>query len=102
MLGIHILIMYTISQAAAYLGISVVTLRRWDSSKHFVAIRTIGDHRCYSIAQLDAYLGIESEIHSLDSPKATRIPYIYSRVSSEHQAKAGNLQRQADRLVNNS
>ncbi|MFH1670587.1 MAG: helix-turn-helix domain-containing protein, partial [Patescibacteria group bacterium] len=44
----------TIGQAADYLGVSLMTLRRWDESKKLIAIRKNGGtHRYYRERDLD-------------------------------------------------
>lgn len=46
---------YTCNQAAAYLGVHPVTLRKWERDGHIAAQdRTLGGHRRYSQATLDA------------------------------------------------
>jgi len=42
----------TISQAAKILGVSEITLRRWDESGKLVSIRTEGGHRRYDISKI--------------------------------------------------
>lgn len=43
----------SIGSAASYLGVSVVTLRRWDKAGHLKpAWRTAGGHRRYDLADL--------------------------------------------------
>jgi len=45
----------TISKAAKYLGVSIDTLRRWDSKGKLKAIRSSGGHRYYSKEQLESF-----------------------------------------------
>ena len=44
----------TVGQAAARLGVSIDTLRRWDS--RFSLIRTPGGQRRFRASEIDAYL----------------------------------------------
>ncbi|RHW37457.1 MerR family transcriptional regulator [Lysinibacillus yapensis] len=45
--------LYTIGQAATYLGVSQMTLRRWEAEGKLVPVyRTKGNHRKYSLEQL--------------------------------------------------
>lgn len=45
--------MYTISEAAALLGVTVLTLRRWDKRGKLVpSVRTSGGHRRYTLKDL--------------------------------------------------
>lgn len=48
--------LYTISQAAGYLGVSLNTLRRWDESGKLIAIKKDGGtHRYYSKKDLEIF-----------------------------------------------
>ncbi|MHA1818910.1 MAG: IS607 family transposase [Promethearchaeota archaeon] len=62
--------MLNISQAAQYLGVSPVTLRRWDKNGILKPHRTPGNHRRYSIQQLRAvYSGKLGEGEDGTSPE---------------------------------
>ena len=45
-------LLYTIGEAAALLGIAVVTLRRWTASNAIPFSRTLGGHRRFKHADL--------------------------------------------------
>ena len=95
--------MYSISAAATYLGVSIVTLRRWDATGRLISHRTFGNHRRYTFPQLQAVWGIadsESDV-DVDSNESSTIrhSYIYARVSSNHQQTDGNLTRQVQTLT---
>ena len=95
--------MYSISAAATYLGVSIVTLRRWDATGRLISHRTFGNHCRYTFAQLQAVWGIadsESDV-DVDSNESSTIrhSYIYARVSSNHQQTDGNLTRQVQTLT---
>ncbi|UKA04880.1 IS607 family transposase [Photobacterium damselae] len=78
----------SIGEAAKILGVSVPTLRRWDKSGKFKSShRTLGDHRRFSIRDIENLLGITSK---------TRKIVGYARCSS-HDQKA-DLERQSVRL----
>lgn len=47
---------YTSSQAARYLGVSLATVRRWTDAGHVSCYRTPGGQRRFSRAQLDAFI----------------------------------------------
>ena len=48
----------SIGELAAALGVSVVTLRRWDKAgKLAPCLRTVGGHRRYSLSEVLAVLG---------------------------------------------
>ena len=81
----------TISQAARYLGVNIMTLRRWDEDGKLKPIKTIGKHRRYDINDLDYYL-----LHKDDEPvikKNNNKAICYARVSSSDQKE--DLERQA-------
>jgi excisionase family DNA binding protein len=44
------------TEAAAYLGVSLVTLRRMEKQGLLLPYRTLGGHRRYSIQMLEEYL----------------------------------------------
>lgn len=93
-------LLFSIGRAARYLGVSPTSLRRWDRAGKLIAIRTPGNQRRYPKSQLDAFLGICDEDYETKPPHAsTGIPYLYARVSSARQETDGNLDRQAERLV---
>ncbi|ELP5899872.1 MerR family DNA-binding transcriptional regulator [Vibrio vulnificus] len=77
----------SIGQAAALIGVAVVTLRRWEKEgKLLSSFRTFGKHRRYKV----------SDVLLLVSDAEPRINICYSRVSS-HDQKA-DLQRQSEAL----
>ncbi len=59
-------LVFTSSQAARYLGVSLATIRRWTDAGHISCYRTPGGQRRFSRAQLDEF--ISSMQH--DSPTA--------------------------------
>lgn len=78
----------TIAKAAALLGVSTTTLRRWEASGKLTPTRTVGNQRRYSLQALDP-----SFADSMESPRKT---YAYARVSSHDQKE--DLIRQAQVL----
>ena len=46
---------YTIRQAAEILGVSIMTLRRWEKSKRLVSLRSKGGHRYYRPEDIKEY-----------------------------------------------
>ena len=46
-------LVFTSSQAARYLGVSLATIRRWTDSGHISCYRTPGGQRRFARAQLD-------------------------------------------------
>lgn len=80
----------SIGEAAAYLGVSVTTLRRWEKSGYLIsAHRTFGNHRRYSVEQCNKLLGL--------SDKNIQKTICYARVSSHDQKH--DLTRQSERLA---
>jgi excisionase family DNA binding protein len=47
---------FTSSQAARYLGVSLATVRRWTDAGHIECYRTPGGQRRFSRAQLDSFI----------------------------------------------
>jgi len=76
----------SIGDAAKILGVSEITLRRWDKAGKLPSIRTEGGHRRYDISVIKPEL-----IHRFDF-QDTRKTVAYSRVSSSDQKE--DLERQ--------
>lgn len=49
-------LVFTSSQAALYLGVSLATIRRWTDAGHIACYRTPGGQRRFSRAQLDDFI----------------------------------------------
>ncbi|HUB74832.1 MAG TPA: helix-turn-helix domain-containing protein [Solirubrobacteraceae bacterium] len=49
-------LVFTSSQAARYMGVSLATVRRWTDAGHVACYRTPGGQRRFSRAQLDAFI----------------------------------------------
>jgi excisionase family DNA binding protein len=49
-------LVFTSSQAAEYLGVSLATIRRWTDAGHVGCYRTPGGQRRFSRAQLDNFI----------------------------------------------
>ena len=82
--------LYTPSEAARILGISISTLRRWEREGKIRTVRTAGGHRRIPESEIRRILGQRK-------PTATRC-VIYARVSSQKQAENGDLDRQVAAL----
>jgi excisionase family DNA binding protein len=50
-------LLFTSSQAARYLGVSLATIRRWADAGHLACYRTPGGQRRFSREQLDGFVG---------------------------------------------
>ncbi|MGA2454288.1 MAG: helix-turn-helix domain-containing protein [Solirubrobacteraceae bacterium] len=49
-------LVFTSSQAARYVGVSLATVRRWTDAGHIECYRTPGGQRRFSRAQLDQFI----------------------------------------------
>ncbi|HEY7962069.1 MAG TPA: helix-turn-helix domain-containing protein [Solirubrobacteraceae bacterium] len=49
-------LVFTSSQAARYLGVSLATIRRWADAGHLSCYRTPGGQRRFSREQLDGFI----------------------------------------------
>src|SRR6201999_4681128 len=49
-------LVFTSSQAALYLAVSLATIRRWTDAGHIACYRTPGGQRRFSRAQLDGFI----------------------------------------------
>jgi len=76
----------TIGKAAKILGVSVMTLRRWDETGRLVSIRTEGGHRRYDISKIKPETVRRFEFSD------NRKTIAYARVSSRDQKE--DLERQ--------
>jgi putative resolvase len=79
-------------EAASALGISIRTLYRWEAAGNLSAMRTVGNQRRISIAEI-ARLRRQGK----GKPGAERC-VLYARVSSVSQEQDGTLTRQTERL----
>lgn len=55
--------MFTSSQAARYLGVSLATVRRWTDAGYLTGYRTPGGQRRFSREQLDGFI---ASLHRTD------------------------------------
>lgn len=83
-----------ISEASQRLGVTIATLRRWDTSGKLKSVRTFGNHRRYRLEEIEALVN-----PTVDVPLTQKRAFIYCRVSTKKQQESGNLQRQRDRLI---
>ena len=71
---------YTASEAAAILGISLDTLRRWDKSGRIHTERDAGNHRIVTAAEIERLRGDDSGAHI---SARNRFPGVVSEVKVE-------------------
>jgi excisionase family DNA binding protein len=73
-------LVFTSSEAARYLGVSLATIRRWTDAGHISCYRTPGGQRRFSRAQLDDF------ISSMQDDGRARRPDAVQRTSSANVA----------------
>jgi excisionase family DNA binding protein len=61
-------LVFTSSQAARYLGVSLATVRRWTDAGHIGCYRTPGGQRRFSRAQLDEFIVSMQRTGSAEEP----------------------------------
>ena len=84
---------FSISFAARIIGVSISTLRRWDSNGSFIPdFRTVGGHRRYSTETIHEL----TQCPPLEKPES-KFVVLYSRVSGNDQKE--DLKRQSQRLA---
>ncbi len=76
----------SIGQASSLLGVSVVTLRRWNKLGKLKSFRTFGNHRRFNL----------NDILDIINPSKNKLHVAYARVSSHDQKK--DLDTQIKRL----
>ena len=76
----------SIGQASSLLGVSVVTLRRWNKLGKLNSFRTFGNHRRFNL----------NDILDIINPSKNKLHVAYARVSSHDQKK--DLETQIKRL----
>jgi excisionase family DNA binding protein len=62
-------LVFTSSQAARYLGVSLATVRRWTDAGYLTGYRTPGGQRRFSREQLDGFI---DSLHRTDEKVAHR------------------------------
>jgi len=82
---------FSISEAAKYLGVSALTLRNWESKSKIRAFRTPGGHRRFRKSDLDVIFGPDAK--STDNLRA-----IIKKIESPDFIKNG--QGQWDVIIN--
>jgi excisionase family DNA binding protein len=61
-------LVFTSSQAARYVGVSLATVRRWTDAGHIDCYRTPGGQRRFSRAQLDEFIASMQRTGSAEEP----------------------------------
>jgi excisionase family DNA binding protein len=65
-------LVFTSSQAARYLGVSLATIRRWADAGHLGCYRTPGGQRRFSREQLDGFVGSLKRTNDIGAHVGTR------------------------------
>lgn len=63
-------LVFTSSQAARYVGVSLATVRRWTDAGHIDCYRTPGGQRRFSRAQLDEFIASMQRTGPAEEPAA--------------------------------
>jgi excisionase family DNA binding protein len=66
---------FTSSQAANYLGVSLATVRRWTDAGHISCYRTPGGQRRFSRDQLDNFVSSMADAGSHAGPEVPAGPH---------------------------
>jgi excisionase family DNA binding protein len=67
-------LVFTSSQAALYLGVSLATIRRWTDAGHVGCYRTPGGQRRFSRAQLDSFISSMSREVASETVTSNDVP----------------------------
>jgi excisionase family DNA binding protein len=66
-------LVFTSSQAARYVGVSLATIRRWTDAGHIQCYRTPGGQRRFSRDQLDDFVTSMQNAGEIHNPPAARV-----------------------------
>jgi excisionase family DNA binding protein len=66
-------LIFTSSQAARYIGVSLATIRRWTDAGHIHCYRTPGGQRRFSRDQLDDFVTSMQNAGEIASPPAAKV-----------------------------
>lgn len=90
--------MLSIGIAAKMLGVCIKTLRRWDGNNKIKCYRTVGNHRRFSVSEINRLIG-NKKGRKVGKKKISKIRCaLYGRVSSYKQKKRGDLDVQIKAL----
>jgi MerR family transcriptional regulator, light-induced transcriptional regulator len=67
-------LVFTSSQAARYLGVSLATIRRWTDAGHVACYRTPGGQRRFSRTQLDQFVASMQRTGPADAAPSVEHP----------------------------
>ena len=90
--------MLSIGIAAKMLGVCIKTLRRWDGNNKIKCYRTVGNHRRFSVSEINRFIGNKKD-RKEGKKKSSKIRCaLHGRVSSYKQKKRGDLDVQIKAL----
>ncbi|MBD3405971.1 MAG: MerR family DNA-binding transcriptional regulator [Candidatus Lokiarchaeota archaeon] len=89
--------MFSVSIAAARLGVCTKTIRRWDKQGLIECYRTLGNHRRIPLREIARIKHGTAQEKLLPAH-----PAVYARVSSHRQKAAGDLARKVEELCQHS
>jgi excisionase family DNA binding protein len=87
-------LVFTSSQAARYLGVSLATIRRWTDAGHIGCYRTPGGQRRFARAQLDDFV---TSLHHEGPAGGSNGSTVASREADERQGERQRGRRDAPR-----
>jgi len=82
----------SIGKASELLGVSIMTLRRWEAQGKIHPVYTQNGHRRYKVADIEEANG------SVSSKSEIRVA-VYCRTSSHEQKQKGDMERQLGRVL---
>ena len=80
------------------IGVCIKTLRRWDKQKKISCFRTIGNHRRFTVQEIQRILKKMSGVQIILKDSFNNNCALYGRVSSHKQKKRGDLETQINAL----
>jgi len=90
--------MLSIGIAAKMLGACIKTLRRWDGTNKIKCYRTVGNHRRFSVSEINRLIGNKKGRKECKKKNSKIRCALYGRVSSYKQKKRGDLDVQIKAL----
>ena len=85
----------SIGRASELLGVCLNTLRSWDEDGTLVPLKTNGNHRRYSMDDINRLRGQAVNVKRSGPPRVA----VYTRTSSHEQKQKGDLERQMGRVL---
>ncbi len=84
--------------AAKMIGVCIKTLRRWEKQEKINCFRTIGNHRRFTVQEIQRVLNKNKSMGATPNDSNGFNCALYGRVSSHKQKKRGDLESQIKAL----